>query len=76
MPVFQIEVPVTYKRVYYIDNEAVTTVEEAYQAYLNGDVELDLDLHHESQADDDEDMNRAFIIELPEEAAANVRRSF
>ena len=76
MPVFQIEVPITYTRVYYIDNEAVTTVEEAYEAYLSGDVEPELDEVNEAHAENDEDMNRAFIIELPEEAAANVRRSF
>ena len=76
MPIFQIEVPITYKRVYYIDDESVTTVSEAYEAYLSGAVEPELDEVNEAHAENDEDMNRAFIIELPEEAAANVRRSF
>jgi hypothetical protein len=76
MPIFQIEVPITYKRVYYIDDESVTTVSEAYEAYLSGSIDLDLDEVNESHVENDEDMNRAFIIELPEEAMNNVRRSF
>jgi hypothetical protein len=76
MPIFQIEVPITYKRVYYIDDESVTTVSEAYEAYLSGSIDLDLDDVNESHVENDEDMNRAFIIELPEEAMNNVRRSF
>lgn len=76
MPIFQIEVPITYKRVYYIDDESVTTVLEAYEAYLSGSIDLDLDDVNESHVENDEDMNRAFIIELPEEAMNNVRRSF
>ena len=76
MPIFQIEVPITYKRVYYIDDESVTTVLEAYEAYLSGSIDLDLDEVNESHVENDEDMNRAFIIELPEEAMNNVRRSF
>ena len=76
MPIFQIEVPITYKRVYYIDDESVTTVSEAYEAYLSGSIDLNLDDVNESHVENDEDMNRAFIIELPEEAMNNVRRSF
>jgi hypothetical protein len=76
MPIFQIEVPITYTRVYYIDDESVTTVSEAYEAYLSGSIDLDLDDVNESHVENDEDMNRAFIIELPEEAMNNVRRSF
>jgi len=76
MPIFQIEVPITYTRVYYIDDESVTTVSEAYEAYLSGSIDLNLDDVNESHVENDEDMNRAFIIELPEEAMNNVRRSF
>ena len=76
MPIFQIEVPITYTRVYYIDDESVTTVSEAYEAYLSGSIDLDLDDVNESHVENDEDMNRAFIIELPEEAATNVKRSY
>ena len=76
MPIFQIEVPITYKRVYYIDDESVTTVSEAYEAYLSGSIDLDLDEGNESHVENDEDMNNAFIIELPEEAMNNVRRTY
>jgi hypothetical protein len=76
MPIFQIEVPITYKRIYYIDDESVTTVLEAYEAYLSGSIDLDLDEVNESHVENDEDMNRAFIIELPEEAMNNVRRAY
>ena len=76
MPIFQIEVPITYKRIYYIDDESVTSIAEAYEAYLSGSIDLDLDEVNESHVENDEDMNRAFIIELPEEAMNNVRRSF
>ena len=76
MPIFQIEVPITYKRVYYIVDESVTTVSEAYEAYLSGSIDLDLDEVNESHVENDEDMNSAFIIELPEEAMNNVRRTY
>ena len=76
MPIFQIEVPITYKRIYYIDDESVTTVLEAYEAYLSGSIDLDLDEVNESHVENDEDMNNAFIIELPEEAMNNVRRTY
>ena len=76
MPIFQIEVPITYKRIYYIDDESVTSIAEAYEAYLSGSIDLDLDEVNESHVENDEDMNNAFIIELPEEAMNNVRRTY
>jgi hypothetical protein len=76
MPIFQIEVPITYKRIYYIDDESVTSIAEAYEAYLSGSIDLDLDEVNESHAENDEDENNAFIFELPKEAATNVRRTY